>query len=160
MQDLKGHPVSVRSPANPVTAPLTHLSSEVVPSGCRACCGRKWRLKPRADSLISARALEAVINFRAVGVARVNRARRDGARRLWWFQNRGRQRSLARFTPQPRGLGQIFLISSSLVASRHPVSTPRTKTSPWGPRYASLLTPRTEENLAPSAGRGKVNNSL
>jgi len=42
--------------------------------------------------------------------------------------------------------GPILPISLLLVASRHPVSTPRTWTCPWGPRYASLLAPRTRKN--------------
>jgi hypothetical protein len=41
--------------------------------------------------------------------------------RLWWFQSRGRQRSMARFPPQPGGTEQIFSISLSLVARRRPV---------------------------------------
>ena len=76
---------------------------------------------------------------------------------------------MARFAPQPRapstrflragmearGLGPISLISSSFVASRHPVS-PRGGGSPWGPRFASLLTPGTEEKIwlpAPAVGK-------
>src|SRR5580658_2297834 len=77
--------------------------------------------------------LEPVINFRAGGVARENRARRGGGRRLWWPHRRVRQRSMARFSPQPRatatfhegveaeGLGPIFLISVSQVARRFPI---------------------------------------
>src|ERR1700683_4617081 len=65
--------------------------------------------------------LEPVINFRAGGVARENRARRGGGRRLWPVHYRGRQRSMARFSPQPEGLGPIFLISASLVTRRFPI---------------------------------------
>ena len=80
--------------------------------------------------------------------------------------------------PQPVN----FLISSSLAASRHTVSTPQTKVRlrgprypphgqrrprgprypphgqrrPRGPRYAPLLTPRSEKKLAPSAAAGKL----
>ena len=50
-----------------------------------------------------------------------NRARRGRARRLWWLQGQGRERSMARFSPQPAGTGPIFPISSSFVAHRHPV---------------------------------------
>ncbi len=52
---------------------------------------------------------------------------------------RGRQQRMRRFSPQPEGPGPIFPISVSVVASRHPVSTPQTKKRPQGPRYASLL---------------------
>jgi hypothetical protein len=48
------------------------------------------------------------------------------------------------------GPGPIFPDSSSIVPSRHPVSTPRTQTCPRGPRYASLLTPRFEKNWLPA----------
>jgi hypothetical protein len=61
--------------------------------------------------------LEPVINFRAGSVlpqhmragdpiARENRARRGGGRRLWRPHRRVRQRSMAQFSPQPEGLGQ------------------------------------------------------
>ena len=65
--------------------------------------------------------LEAVINFRAGGVARENRARRGGVRRLWRVHRRGRQQRMARFSPQPFGLGPVFPISASLVARRFPI---------------------------------------
>ena len=77
--------------------------------------------------------LEPVMNFRAGSVASENRARRDGGRRLWWLQGRGRQRSMDRFAPQPGGLGPISPISLSLVASRHPIFTPQTNAVCGGP---------------------------
>src|SRR5580700_4263321 len=76
--------------------------------------------------------LEPVINFRAGGVARENRARRGGGRTLWPVHYRGRQRSMARFLPQPAGLGPVFLTS------------------------ASLLTPGTEKNCLPAPPAGKL----
>ncbi len=40
---------------------------------------------------------------------------------LWRVHSRGRQQSMARFSPQPFGPGPIFPISLSFVANRHPV---------------------------------------
>ena len=57
----------------------------------------------------------------ADGVASENRARPGGGRGLWRVHRLGRQRSMARFSPQPEGTGSIFPISASVVASRHPV---------------------------------------
>lgn len=66
---------------------------------------------------------------------------------------------MARFVPQPEvpgasrdgvepeGLRLIFPISSSLADTRYPPHEP--KACSWGPRYASLLVPRTEENRLP-----------
>ena len=123
-----------------------------------------FRLFPHHTSL------EPVINFRAGRFARENRARpgpprtssvgrrRGGGRRLWRPHCRVRQRSMARFSPQPRGprhicggveaegLGSIFLISVSLVARRFPIV-----------RHSSI---RELRKLVPSAARGKVNNRL
>jgi transposase-like protein len=60
------------------------------------------------------------------GIASGNRARLGRARRLWRAHSRGRERSMARFAPQPFGTGPFFPISLSLAASRHPVCvTPR-----------------------------------
>ena len=56
------------------------------------------------------------------GVARENRSRQDGGRRLWRAHSLGRERSIGRFSPQPEGTGPIFPISASVVARRHPVS--------------------------------------
>src|SRR5579863_9989618 len=47
------------------------------------------------------------------------------------------------FSPQPGGTGPVFRISLSLVANRHPVSTPRTKTRPRGPGMRHPSLPRT-----------------
>jgi len=81
---------------------------------------------PRGAYVFEATGLEPVINFRAGSVARENRARRGGGRRLWRPHCGARQRSMARFSPQPEGLGPIFLISLSLVARRFPIFvTPR-----------------------------------
>jgi hypothetical protein len=53
---------------------------------------------------------------------------------------------MARFTPQPDGLGPIFPISALLVANRHPVCVaPHSLNS---------------EKLAPSAAHAKVHNRL
>jgi hypothetical protein len=41
---------------------------------------------------------------------------RGGGSRLWWFQGRGRQRSMGRISLLPKGMGPIFPISSSIVA--------------------------------------------
>ena len=59
---------------------------------------------------------------------------------------RGRQRSMARFSPQSEGLGPIFPISASIVAKIHPVSVAPLSLN--------------SEKLAPSAARAKVNNRL
>ena len=72
----------------------------------------------------------------ADGVASENQSRRGRARRLWWLQGRGRERSMARFSPQPEGTGPVFPIMLSLVA---PVT-----------HYGSLLTSRTGKNRLPS----------
>jgi len=53
---------------------------------------------------------------------------------------------MARFTPQPFGLGPIFPISASFVANRHPVCVAPLSLN--------------SEKLAPSAAHAKVHNRL
>ena len=76
------------------------------------------------------------MNFRAGSVASENRARRGGGRRLWQDPSQGRQRSMARFSPQPEGTGRIFPIALSLVAKMF--------------QHLPLLTSRALENPLPS----------
>src|SRR5580698_710952 len=52
--------------------------------------------------------LEPVINFRAGGVARENRARRGGGRRLWPVHCRGRQRKYGAIFAATRRAGANF----------------------------------------------------
>ena len=69
-------------------------------------------------------------------VARENRVRRGGGRRLWPVHCPGRQRRMTRFSPQPEGTRPVLPISLSLLA---PVAG-----------YSSLVAPRTEQNRRPS----------
>src|ERR1700733_15223237 len=80
--------------------------------------------------------LEAVINFRAAGVARENRARRSRARRLWPVTVEGENEVWPDLPPNPQGWGPFspFLCRSSLADTR----------------YNSLLAPRTEKNGLPA----------
>src|SRR5271165_4966823 len=79
-----------------------------------------------------ARVLLGPVNTTGVNsVASENRARRGEARGSWRPHQQVRQRSMARFAPQPEGTGPVFPSSSSLVAS--------------GTSYSALLAPRTEK---------------